>query len=655
MLPLQNDAINTIRTLSIDAIERAQSGHPGAPMGLAAAAYTLWHYHLKHNPNNPDWVNRDRFILSNGHASMLLYSLLHLTGYPDITIEQLKNFRQWDSLTPGHPERQITRGVETTTGPLGQGISTAVGFAIAEAHLHDTYDGIIDHFTFGICSDGDLMEGISGEASSLAGHLKLGKLIFLYDDNKITIDGTTSIAFTEDVAKRYQAYGWQTIHVEDGNDVSAIHAAINEAKATTDKPSLIILRTHIGFGSPNKQDSPSSHGSPLGANETSLTKAAYAWEHPPFFVAEEVAQHMNAAKEGEEAERTWQQHFDAWCVEHPEQAKELTFRLKGDGLDDLSFIPSFPVDPKGTATRSSGGKVLHAVLQNRPELIGGSADLAASNKTFYPDRGVISPESKTGQMIHFGIREHAMAAITNGLTLHGGCRGFHATFLVFLDYMKPALRLAALSKIPTLSIFTHDSIGLGEDGPTHQPIEQIAQLRATPNFFAFRPADANETALCWKAALGRLDGPSALILTRQDLPTLDLTHSIGSASEGAYVVLECDNPAGVLIATGSELHPCLEAASALAAEGTPVRVVSMPCWELFEQQPESYRNTILPPSLKKRLAVEAACTFGWHRYVGSEGDVLGLDHFGESAPAEVLFEKFGFTATNIAARFRALL
>ncbi|MEZ4458422.1 MAG: transketolase [bacterium] len=647
-------AINTIRTLSIDAVQKANSGHPGAPMGLAPAAYTIWKKHLRHNPANPHWANRDRFVLSNGHASMLLYSLLHLTGYEAMTMEQIQNFRQWGSITPGHPEVGMTPGVETTTGPLGQGLSTAIGMAMAEAQLNAKYDGKIDHYTYGICSDGDLMEGVTAEASSLAGHLGLGKLIFLFDDNHITIDGTTEISFTEDVLKRYEAYGWHVDRVNDGNDFDAIDQAIQRAKAVTDKPSMIAVRTVIGFGSPNKAGKSSSHGSPLGWDEIKATKAALGWPHEePFFVPAEVAEHLDARADGAAHEAAWLQSIEGY-----DKKDELLRRMSGALPANWSdCLPKFEPSEKGMATRASGGKVIAKIYEALPELTGGSADLAGSTKTLHEQFGVMDRHRFDGQNVHFGIREHAMAAIANGMTLHGGVRGFGSTFLVFADYMRPALRIAALSHIPSLMVFTHDSIGLGEDGPTHQPVEHLASLRAIPNYVTLRPADANEVSECWKVAIEHTHGPVALVLTRQDVPTYDRSQNgaFGDATRGAYVIADSPNPELILIATGSEVDPSFQAWKQLTADGVRARLVSMPSWEVFAAQDADWRERVLPRAVTKRLAVEAGIAMGWERWVGFDGDVVAMKSFGASAPSEVLFEKFGFSADNIAARAKALL
>lgn len=654
-------SINTIRTLSIDAVERANSGHPGAPMGLATVAYTLWTRHLRHNPKNPNWPNRDRFVLSNGHASMLLYSLLHLTGYEAMTLEQIKNFRQWGSLTAGHPEYEETPGVEMTTGPLGQGFATAVGMALAEAHLNERYNGAIDHYTFGICSDGDLMEGVSHEAASIAGHLGLGKLIFLYDDNNITIDGRTDISFTEDVKKRFEAYGWHTLQVEDGNDIDAIDRAIMAAKDVTDRPSLIAVNTIIGFGSPNKADTSGSHGSPLGAAEIALTKKQLGWPYDePFFVPDEVRDHMSALDTGARLEKSWRRNMEDFQHRNPEAHAELVRTLNGElPADWKNALPAFEPSAKGMATRSSSGKVIEALFGALPELVGGSADLAASNKTYFPKFGTMAPGDYKGQNIHFGVREHGMAAIANGITLHGGLRAFGATFLIFSDYMRPALRLAALMRTPSLMVFSHDSIGLGEDGPTHQPIEQLASLRAIPNYTVLRPADANETSECWQVAIENKTGPSALVLTRQDVPTFDrkALGTIGDATKGAYILADAADgqPELILIATGSEVAICLEAYEKLTADGIKTRVVSMPSWEVFAKQDKTWRDQVLPPAVTRRIAVEAASPMGWERWVGTQGDIIALDHFGASAPFEILYEKFGLTADNVTKRAQRLL
>jgi len=660
-------SVNTIRTLAMDAVQKANSGHPGAPMGLAPAAYVLWQNHLRHNPKNPRWDNRDRFVLSAGHASMLLYSLLHLTGYEQMTLDEIKNFRQWGSVTPGHPENFETEGVEMATGPLGQGFATAVGMAIAEAQLNARFDQLIDHFTYVICSDGDLMEGISHEAASLAGHLGLGKLVYIYDDNEITIDGGTGISFTEDVCARFEAYGWHVQRVSDGTDLDAIDAAIEEAKAATDRPSIIALRTVIGYGSPAKAGTSSSHGSPLGDEEIARTKEALEWPSTEaFFVPEEVGEHMGeAAERGHELESAWADRMEKYARENPNKYAELTRRLAGELPENWDAdLPEFAPDKKGMATRKSSGKVIERLYAALPELTGGSADLAGSNLTFFNDYGVFDRDNRDGQNIHFGVREHAMGAVANGMNLHGGVRGFGATFLIFSDYMRPALRLAALMKTPTIGVFTHDSIGLGEDGPTHQPIEQLASLRAMPNMTVLRPADANETRECWKVAIENTTGPSVFALTRQAVATLDRAAlgTVGDASRGAYILADTELLAGrendpdvILIGTGSEVGTCMDAFEILRAEGIAVRVVSMPSWEVFEAQDDAWKARVLPREVGRRVAVEAACGFGWERYVGLGGIIHAIKGFGKSAPAEEIFEKMGFTGENIANLAKSLL
>lgn len=654
-------AVNTIRALAMDAVQQADSGHPGAPMGLAAAAYVIWQRHLRHAPQDPTWADRDRFVLSNGHASMLLYALLHLTGYEAMTLDQIKNFRQWGSLTPGHPEAELTPGVEVTTGPLGQGFATAVGLAIAEAQLNARFGAVIDHHTFGICSDGDLMEGVSHEAASLAGHLGLGKLIFLYDDNNITIDGGTDLSFSEDVTARFEAYGWHVLSVDDGNDLDVIDAAIQEARDERQRPSLIRVRTVIGFGSPAKAGKSSSHGSPLGLDEIKKTKQALGWSHEaPFTVPAEVRKHMDASKRGAALMQDWREQKAAFIAHNPERGAELERRLKRQlpqGWSDA--LPKFKPDAKGMATRASSGKVVEALFATLPELIGGSADLAGSNKTFFAKYGVFDRDTRDAQNIHFGVREHAMAAVANGLCLHGGARGFGATFLVFSDYMRPALRLAALMHQPSIMVFTHDSIGLGEDGPTHQPIEHLMALRTIPNYSVLRPADANEVAACWQLAIERTDGPSGLVLTRQDVPTFDrdALGSVGDATRGGYILAEANaaTPSVILIATGSEVAIAIDAREQLQAQGVPTRVVSLPCWELFQAQDAAWRELVLPASVTARVSIEAGATHGWERYIGYQGVAIGLDHFGASAPFEVLYERFGLTAKRLVETARGLI
>ncbi len=652
--------INTIRFLSADAVQNANSGHPGMPMGCAPMAYTLWQNFLRHNPSDPTWVDRDRFVLSAGHGSMLLYSLLHLTGY-NLTLDDIKSFRQWKSKTPGHPENFETEGVETTTGPLGQGIANAVGFAIAEAFLAQTFNrddfDIVNHYTYGIASDGDLMEGVSHEAASLAGHLGLGKLIFFYDDNEISIDGRTSLSFTEDVAQRFDAYGWQVLAVDDGNDIDAIALALEEAQAETSKPTLIGVQTIIGYGSPNKQDTAKAHGSPLGDEELALTRANLGWEtQERFFIPGDVAEHMNAANRGEELQREWNQLFDAYRSAHPKLAEKFLAWQAGrlpDNWEDA--LPEFTPGEK-LATRASSGKVLSALGGVIENLIGGSADLTGSNKTAIEGRTGFQKGNEEGSYFYFGVREHGMASICNGMALHAGLRPFCATFLVFSDYMRPAMRLAALMGAPVIYVLTHDSIGLGEDGPTHQPVEHYMALRAIPNLTFIRPADANETAEAWKAAVLNTTGPTVLSLTRQGLTTFGEDCASASAlHKGGYVLWGADNRDAVLISTGSEVGTCLEAGRKLGEEGIAVRVVSMPSWELFAQQSAEYQDSVLPNEIRARLAVEAGISMGWERFTGLEGAIIGLDRYGASAPAEVLFEKFGFTVENIRGKIKDLV
>lgn len=660
-------SVNTIRTLAMDAVQKANSGHPGAPMGLAPAAYVLWQNHLRHNPKNPRWDNRDRFVLSAGHASMLQYALLHLTGYEQMSLDEIKNFRQWQSATPGHPENFETEGVEMATGPLGQGFATAVGMAIAEAQLNARFDQVVDHFTYVICSDGDLMEGISHEAASLAGHLGLGKLVYIFDDNKITIDGGTDISFTEDVGERFEAYGWHVQRVSDGTDLDAIDAAIEEAKEATARPSIIALRTVIGHGSPAKAGTSSVHGSPLGDDEILRTKEALGWpSKEAFFVPDEVREHMGqAADRGHTLESAWADRMESYADENPSKYKELTRRLAGTLPENWDAdLPDFAPDEKGMATRKSGGKVIERLFAALPELTGGSADLAGSTKTLFEDYGVFERGNRNGQNIHYGVREHAMFAAANGMNLHGGVRGFGATFLIFSDYMRPSLRLAALMKTPSIGVFTHDSIGLGEDGPTHQPIEQLASLRAMPNMTVLRPADANEVRECWKVAIENTTGPSVFALTRQAVPTQDrdALGSVGDATRGAYILADTelnsgsdDAPDIILIGTGSEVGVCMDAFKKLRDEGVSARVVSMPSWEVFEAQDDLWKERVLPARVTRRVAVEAACGFGWERYVGRDGLIHGIDGFGKSAPAEVIFEKMGFTGDHVAKLAKSLL
>ncbi|WHZ14630.1 MAG: Transketolase [Nitrospira sp.] len=673
-------AVNTIRFLSVDAVQKADSGHPGLPLGAAPMAYVLWTRFLQHNPTNPYWFNRDRFVLSADHGSMLLYSLLYLTGY-DLSLEQIKQFRQWGSLTPGHPERSLTPGVETTTGPLGQGFANGVGMAIAEGHLAARYNRpehpIVDHYTYILASDGDLMEGVAAEAASLAGHLKLGKLICLYDDNHVTLSATTDITFTEDRARRFAAYGWHTQSVENGNDLAAIDYALRAAQAESERPSLILVRTHIGYGSPHKQDTFKAHGSPLGEDEVKATKQALGWPvHPPFYVPDEALAHFRlAVEQGARAEAEWAMKFSEYSKVFPDLADEFQQRMAGDlpqGWD--TAIPTFQPDPKGIATRTASGNVLKALAQNLPSLIGGSADLDPSTRTALTAMGDFENTiaeagnlqgstgggwSYAGRNLHFGVREHAMGSIANGLAVHGGIIPFTATFLIFSDYMRPPIRLAALMEQRVVFVFTHDSIALGEDGSTHQPVEQLASLRAIPNLIVIRPCDANETAVAWRVAIESRDRPVSLILTRQSVPTLDRVQftTAEGLRRGAYIL--ADPPHGtpdlILIGTGSEVSVIVDARNKLAESGIHVRIVSMPSWELFDAQPQHYRDSVLPPSVCARLAVEAGVTQGWCKYVGEEGGVIGVDRFGASAPGEILMREYGFTVEHVCTRAMELM
>ncbi|MEX2572849.1 MAG: transketolase [Balneolaceae bacterium] len=657
-------SVNTIRTLSMDAVEAARSGHPGMPMGMADAAYVLWSKFLNHNPANPAWFNRDRFILSAGHGSMLLYSLLHLTGY-DLSLDELKNFRQLDSITPGHPEYGMTPGVETTTGPLGQGFSTGVGMAMAEAHLAARFnrysEGLVNHYTYAIVSDGDLMEGITHEAASLAGHLELGKLIYLYDSNNISIDGSTDLAFTEDAGKRFNAYGWHVLHI-DGHDRAAVESAIREAQNESSKPSLIICKTTIGFGSPNKQGSADSHGAPLGAEEIRLTKMKLGWDpDKQFHIPGEVHQHFGKATEhGKELEDKWNKKLAQFKSLHREEAQLfercLSRSLPADWKD---ILPEFEPDEKGLATRASSGKVINAIARHVPQLLGGSADLTGSNKTDLAGEGIFQSGSYEGRNIHYGVREHAMGAALNGLSLHGGVIPYGGTFLIFSDYCRPAIRIASLSKIPSIFIFTHDSIGLGEDGPTHQPVEHLASLRLIPNTLVLRPADANETARAWKIALEYTGGPVIMALTRQALPTYERAdYAPASMTEkGAYTLLDAENgkPDLILMASGSEVELAMKAAVSLGEQGVAVRVVSMPSWELFGRQTKDYRDDVLPPDVKARISVEAGVTFGWERWIGEHGVAIGIDRFGKSAPYSEVYKSLGITTERIIEEARKLI
>ncbi len=648
--------VDTIRTLSIDGVQKANSGHPGMPMGMADAAYVLWTQFLRYNPKNPDWFNRDRFVLSAGHGSMLLYSLLHLTGY-DLPLEQLKQFRQWGSLTPGHPEYGLTLGVETTTGPLGQGFANGVGMAIAEAFLAATYNRpdhkIVDHYVYGIVSDGDLMEGISHEAASMAGHMKLGKIIYLYDDNHISIDGSTKLAFTEDRMKRFEAYGWHTQQI-DGQDRAAVAKAIKAAQAVADKPSIIACRTTIGYGSPNKANTAESHGSPLGEDEVRLTKQVYGWDpDQKFFIPDEVLEKFRQAVDaGAKLETGWKAQLAAYAKAFPQEAEQFKRALSGELPEGWAeTLPVFPADGKAMATRKASGTVLNTIAPVIPNLIGGSADLAPSNNTFLKGYPVFANDSYAGRNFHFGVREHGMVGVLNGMALHGGVIPYGGTFFVFSDYCRPSIRLAAMSHIPSIFVFTHDSIGLGEDGPTHQPVEQLPAVRAIPNLLVIRPADANETVQAWKIALERRDGPVALLLTRQGLPVYDRS-KMGDAAglaKGAYVLIDADKvyPDIILIASGSEVQFAVEAHAQLAEQGIGARVVSMPSWELFKAQAPEYRDSVLPPSIKARLGIEAAIPLGWEQWIGPAGRMIAMDRFGASAPYKVIYEQLGFTTENV--------
>jgi transketolase len=663
---LDERCVDTIRFLAVDGVQKANSGHPGMPMGAAPVAHVLFTRHLRFDPADPGWPDRDRFVLSAGHASMLLYSLLHLTGY-DLSLDDLKAFRQWGSKTPGHPEYKHTAGVETTTGPLGQGFSNAVGMAVAERFLAATFNGdgpsVMDHHTYVLAGDGDMMEGISSEAASFAGHQKLGKLIVLYDDNHITIDGSTDLAFTEDVVARFAAYGWHTQRVADGNDLDAIDAAITAAKAETGKPSIIAVRTHIGFGSPHKQDSAGAHGAPLGADEVKLTKENLGWPlEPEFFVPDEVrACYTEAAARGAAAHAAWTERHAAWSTADATRAAAWDSAWSGvlpDGWD--ADLPVFDPADGAVATRSASGKVINAVASHLPTLIGGSADLAPSNNTLIKDASDQQAATPEGRNFHFGVRELGMAGIANGLSLHGGVHPYVATFFVFVDYMRPSMRLASIMGLPVTYILTHDSIGVGEDGPTHQPIEHLAILRATPNWIDLRPADANETVEAWRIALQHRDGPVGLMLTRQNLPTIDRsTHAPASGiARGAYVLADAADggaPDVILIASGSEVAVALEAHERLVADGVRSRVVNMASMQLFGRQDADYRESVLPPACSSRVGIEAGVTFGWDRWVGDGGIVIGLDHYGASAPAGTLFKEFGFTADNVVARAKSLL
>lgn len=678
---LDNICINTIRFLSVDTVQNADSGHPGLPLDAAPMAYILWTRFLKHNPKNPKWWDRDRFILSAGHGSALLYSILHLTGY-DVSLEDLKQFRQWKSLTPGHPERGRTPGVEMTTGPLGQGFANGVGMAMAEASLRARYNrpefNIINHYTYGIVSDGDLMEGVASESASLAGHLKLGKLIYFYDCNHITLSASTKITFTEDVNQRFRAYGWHTCYIEDGNDIEAIDAALRQAQAETSRPSLIIVRTHIGYGSPHKQDTFEAHGSPLGDEEVELTKKNLGWPtDPTFYVPEESLRHFRkAVEDGQHAEADWNKRLSEYTRKFPDLAQEFQ-QVMGHQLPAgwNRDIPEFPADwETGMATRVASGKVMNAIAPKLPQFMGGSADLNPSTYTALKDLGDFEPNRDTtanvqgavgggwsymGRNIAFGVREHAMGAILSGMAAHGGIVPYGATFFNFSDYMRPVFRLAGMMNLQVIYVFTHDSIGLGEDGPTHEPVEHLISMRAIDNLTVIRPCDANETAVAWQVALESHHNPTALVLTRQKIPVLDRTRYAPAENlrKGAYILADAENgsPELILIATGSEVQLIVEARKKLQEDNIQTRIVSMPSWELFETQPQEYRDQILPPGVSARLAVEAGSPLGWCRYVGPQGDVIGVSHYGASASGKIVMEKYGFTVENVYQRAQALV
>ncbi|MGV2941282.1 transketolase [Mesobacillus sp. LC4] len=658
-------SIDSIRTLSIDAIEKANSGHPGMPMGAAPMAYTLWNRYMNINPKNPEWFNRDRFVLSAGHGSMLLYSLLHLAGY-DLTMDDIKQFRQWGSKTPGHPEFGHTAGVDATTGPLGQGVAMAVGMAMAERHLAAAYNkdnyNLVDHYTYSICGDGDLMEGVSAEAASLAAHLKLGKMIVLYDSNDISLDGDLDKSFSESIEGRFKAYGWQYVRVEDGNNLEEIAKAIEEAKSDSDRPTMIEVKTVIGYGSPNLSGKSDVHGAPLGADELKLTKEAYKWTfEEDFHVPSEVYDHFKQqiADKGEQTEQAWNELFAKYKSEYPELGAQLEKAMKGELVEGWDKdIPVYE-EGKSLASRASSGEALNGIAKNLPYLIGGSADLAGSNKTMIKGTGDFFPGSFEGRNIWFGVREFAMGAAMNGMALHGGLKIFGGTFFVFSDYLKPAIRLAALMGLPVTYVFTHDSIAVGEDGPTHEPVEQLAGLRAMPNLSVIRPADGNETAAAWKLSIESTKTPTALVLTRQNLPTIKDTdkNAYEGVSKGAYVISPAgkDTADALILAAGSEVGLAVKAQEALASEGIDAAVVSMPSWDRFEQQSKEYKESVIPKSVKKRLGIEMGSSLGWHRYVGDEGEVLAIDTFGASAPGEKIMEEYGFSVNNVVARVKALL
>ncbi|MBU8694182.1 transketolase [Bacillus altitudinis] len=665
METIELKSIATIRTLSIDAIEKANSGHPGMPMGAAPMAYALWTNHLNVSPQNPNWFNRDRFVLSAGHGSMLLYSMLHLSGY-NLSIEDLKQFRQWGSKTPGHPEFGHTEGVDATTGPLGQGIAMAVGMALAERHLAETYNkdnfNVVDHYTYSICGDGDLMEGISSEAASLAGHLGLGRLIVLYDSNDISLDGDLDRSFSENVKNRFEAMNWEVLYVKDGNNIDEVTAAIEKAKQSTDKPTLIEVKTTIGFGSPNRAGTSGVHGAPLGSEEAKLTKEAYSWTfEEDFHVPSEVYDHFKTAVKdaGQKKEAAWNELFEQYEKEYPELAAQLKLAIEGKLPEN--WDQEVPVYEAGSslASRASSGEVLNGIAKQVPFFIGGSADLAGSNKTTIKETTDFGRENYAGRNIWFGVREFAMGAALNGMALHGGLRVFGGTFFVFSDYLRPAIRLAALMGLPVTYVFTHDSIAVGEDGPTHEPVEQLASLRAMPNLSVIRPADGNETAAAWKIAVSSTNKPTALVLTRQNLPTIDQApeKAYEGVEKGGYVVVEAADaqPEALLLASGSEVGLAIEAQKALEKEGIRVSVVSLPAWDRFDEQSDEYKESVLPKAVRARVAIEMGASLGWERYTGLDGDVIAIDKFGASAPGETIIEKYGFTVSNVVSRVKAKL
>ncbi|MEC2425755.1 transketolase [Bacillus safensis] len=665
METIELKSIATIRTLSIDAIEKANSGHPGMPMGAAPMAYALWTNHLNVSPQNPNWFNRDRFVLSAGHGSMLLYSMLHLSGY-NLSIEDLKQFRQWGSKTPGHPEFGHTEGVDATTGPLGQGIAMAVGMALAERHLAETYNKdnfhVVDHYTYSICGDGDLMEGISSEAASLAGHLGLGRLIVLYDSNDISLDGDLDRSFSENVKNRFEAMNWEVLYVKDGNNIEEVTAAIEKAKQSTDRPTLIEVKTTIGFGSPNRAGTSGVHGAPLGSEEAKLTKEAYSWTfEEDFHVPSEVYDHFKEAVKdaGQKKEAAWNELFAQYEKEYPELAAQLKLAIEGKLPEN--WDQEIPVYEAGSslASRASSGEVLNGIAKQVPFFIGGSADLAGSNKTTIKNTDDFGKNNYAGKNIWFGVREFAMGAALNGMALHGGLRVFGGTFFVFSDYLRPAIRLAALMGLPVTYVFTHDSIAVGEDGPTHEPVEQLASLRAMPNLSVIRPADGNETAAAWKLAVSSTDKPTALVLTRQNLPTIDQApeKAYEGVEKGGYVVVEAADaqPEALLLASGSEVGLAIEAQKALEKEGIRASVVSLPAWERFDQQSDEYKESVLPKAVRARIAIEMGASLGWERYTGLDGDVIAIDKFGASAPGETIIEKYGFTVSNVVSRVKAKL